>query len=48
MGKGRVLNAKKYSLYSLYIVVGHLVITIIPVYCLKNEISNIFAVNDDV
>jgi Na+-driven multidrug efflux pump len=48
MGKGRVQNAKKYSLYSLYIVLGHLLITIVPVYYLKNEISNIFAVNDDV
>ena len=46
MGKGNVSNAIKYAKCSVCIVAGHLLITAVPIYVLREFISEIFAMDE--
>ncbi|KAL4489815.1 hypothetical protein ABPG72_022455 [Tetrahymena utriculariae] len=42
MGKKNVANAKKYTIYTIYIILGHLAIVILPLALLKKQIAEFF------
>lgn len=48
MGKGNTKNAKKYALYSSYIMVAHLLITGVPIFLLRENIANNFSNSEKV
>ncbi|KAL4467912.1 hypothetical protein ABPG74_013247 [Tetrahymena malaccensis] len=48
MGRGNVKNAKKYALYSTYIVISHLIITGLPIAIFRESIASTFTVNPEV
>lgn len=44
MGKKNVKNAKTYTRYAFYIIIGHLVVVYLPLVLLRKMITEVFTV----